>query len=485
MNSEERIFSIIEEYSSPLNYSIPRISVILAAGHGKRIKSSTPKMLYEIWGVPSLIRVSRAAKKGLSSPNQVIVVGIKANEVIKTVGKNENTRFVYQEEQKGTGDAVRVALESIDKNFTGDIYIFPGDVGLITEAVIRDLKEEFENSSYQMMLLTGQFEGKVKDNYYGRVIKEKTSGEVSEIKEYKDILALKDVYKIVHEGNSLTFTKNELLNIREFNSGIYAFRGKLLRDHIPLLKCDNIQGEYYLTDMVRIFNENELKVGSRMVRDSTALLGFNDRVILKRMESLARRNVYSQLKEIVTFQDPEDFFIAEEVVEDILEMDRRKILVDLEIGKGAHISKGVKLSRGVRIGKNSYLKGTIILEEGVNIGDRVQISTYPAQMLRIGKNTEILSGDILKGNLQIGSDSRIESWVRITGSDEYPVRIGSNVLIKGTTYIFGCKIDDGIFIEHCVLKRKHVKKKITPNRKVQPLRYIFPEEEGIECLEDL
>ncbi len=84
MNSKSNISSLIRKYSSNLDYKIPRISIILAAGHGKRIKSATSKVLYEIWGVPTVIQVSKAAKKGISSPNQIIVVGIKAEEVDKS-----------------------------------------------------------------------------------------------------------------------------------------------------------------------------------------------------------------------------------------------------------------------------------------------------------------------------------------------------------------------------------------------------------------
>ncbi len=86
-----------------------------------------------------------------------------------------------------------------------------------------------------------------------------------EIKEYKDIVALKGVYKIVHKGKALSFTKDELLNIEEFNSGIYAFKIKPLRECMSYLKPNNIQKEYYLTDMVRIFTQHNFKVGSQMV----------------------------------------------------------------------------------------------------------------------------------------------------------------------------------------------------------------------------
>lgn len=484
MNSNSNIGFLIKKYSSNLDYKIPRISIILAAGHGKRIKSATSKVLYEIWGVPSVIKVSKAAIEGIANPNQIIVVGIKAEEVIKAVGKRGNTCFVYQKEQKGTGDAVKTALNAIDKKFKGSIYIFPADAGLITKDIIQAFKEKFTNSNYDMMVLTGKYDGEVAKNHYGRVVKNTRNREVIEIKEYKDIAALKGVYNFVHKGRVLSFAKDELLNIEEFNSGIYAFKIKPLIKCMSYLKPNNIQKEYYLTDTVKIFNQLNLKVGSKMV-DSNYVIGFNDRVTLKKMENIARQRVYNQLKEIVTFQDPEDFFIAEEVVKYILQMDKKGILIDLEIGKGVHLGQGVILNRGVKIGKNSYLAGNILLREGVRIGENVQISTYPNQIFKIGKNTEILRGDILKGNLQIGNDSRIESWVRITGNDEYPVRIGDNVLIKGTTYIFGCLIDSGVSIEHCILKKKHVIKRLSKNGQVKALRYIFPKEEGTDCLENL
>ena len=152
MSSNNNINSLIKQYSSGLNYKIPRISIILAAGHGKRMKSSKPKVLYEIWGVPTVIRVSEAAKKGISSPNQIIFVGIKAQEVVKAVGKRENTCFVDQKEQNGTGDAVKVALEKIDNKFKGFVYVLPADAGLITDDVIQTFKAKFESSNYDMMV---------------------------------------------------------------------------------------------------------------------------------------------------------------------------------------------------------------------------------------------------------------------------------------------------------------------------------------------
>lgn len=444
MNPENNIDFLIKAYSSSLDYSIPRTSIILAAGHGKRIKSSQSKSLFKIWDKPSVLRVSEAAKTGISSSNQIIVVGIKAEEVIKRVGKSKNTCFVYQKQQNGTGDAVKVALDKIDKKFKGDIHIFPADAGLITEDTIKNFKIKFKESGFDMMVLTGKYEGTIDRNHYGRIIKDKKRNEVVEIKEYKDILALKSTYKTKHKGSALSFTKEELLKNKEFNSGIYAFKIEPLRKYLSKLKTNNIQKEYYITDMIKIFNNNNLKVGSQIV-DSDYVIGFNDRVMLNKMEKIAQKRVYEQLKEIVTFQDPEDFFIAEEVAQNILKMSKKGILVDLTIGKGAYWGQGVILNKGVKIGKNSRLKGNITLGENVDIGSDVQISA----------------------------------------DNKNPVKIGNNVSIKGPSYIFGCIIDSDVSVEHCILKNKHIKKKISKDGKVKAIRYIFPKAEGTDCVEDL
>ena len=292
MSSKDNINSIIKSHSSSLDYSIPRISIILAAGHGKRMKSSKPKVLHEICGVPTVIRVSETAKKGISSPNQIIVVGIQAQEVIKAVGKRENTRFAYQKEQNGTGDAVKTALKTINKQFKGTIYIFPADAGLINKNIIKAFKTKFTDSKYDMMILTGKYNGEIAKNHYGRVIKHNKNKEVIEIKEYKDINVLKDMYKIIHKGKALSFTRRELLNIREYNSSIYACKIKPLKKYLSCLKPANVQKEYYFTDMIKIFNKYNLKVGSRMVKDSDSVMGFNDKVALKKMNNIARYRGY-------------------------------------------------------------------------------------------------------------------------------------------------------------------------------------------------
>jgi len=103
----------------------------------------------------------------------------------------------------------------------------------------------------------------------------------------------------------------------------------------------------------------------------------------------------------------------------------------------------------------------------------------------IGDNSEVLWGDIIKGNIRIGKNTRIESSVNMTGSDEYPLMIGDNVTIKGTSYLFGSVIDNDLFIEHSILIKKNVDRVVMKNGEVKQIRFFLPPPEGIDSISDL
>jgi bifunctional UDP-N-acetylglucosamine pyrophosphorylase/glucosamine-1-phosphate N-acetyltransferase len=154
--NEKSVEAELTRLSDHLDRDGGDVSIILAAGHGKRIKSDKSKMLHEIWGKPSVLRVSNAAQEGLGSPNQVVVVGRKALEVAAALGRRPNRVFVYQKEQRGTGDAVRTALQHPElKGFDGVTYIVPGDMGLITASTLTELKTTFTDLGCDMLVTTG------------------------------------------------------------------------------------------------------------------------------------------------------------------------------------------------------------------------------------------------------------------------------------------------------------------------------------------
>lgn len=498
-NRPADIDSLIKTYSSTFDYSYGETAIILAAGHGKRIKSHTSKMLHSIWGVPTVERVYDACRTGLENVNTIVVVGIKADDVIKVIGNRKNTIFAHQAEQNGTGHAVQVGLDTFDnENYEGIIYVLPGDMGLIDANTIKMFKDSFRDSSNDMMVLTGLYEGNPLENSYGRIVRVKDKDKdgnpsgndekkVIEIIEYKDILAIADdkPYTLSFGGRQYEYTKEELINNNEFNSGVYAFKANHLTALVKKLRSDNAQKEIYITDLISLFNDEGLTVGAVYPQQQHVIMGFNNKSVLKEMGNIARKQVYDKIKDIIEIEDPDDFFIDESVIDEIIKLDQKGVPLDIKLGKGVFIGKGVQLNYNLKIAKNVHLDGNVQIGKNVNISENVLLSCFPNQSLVIEDNVQILWGDIIKGNIVIGEGSKIESSVNMTGSDEFPLRIGKRVQIKGTSYIFGSIIDDDIFIEHSVIIKKRVDKLIKKNGTVQQIKFYLPMPEGIDTITDL
>jgi bifunctional UDP-N-acetylglucosamine pyrophosphorylase/glucosamine-1-phosphate N-acetyltransferase len=489
---------IIKEYSSQFDYSKKETAIILAAGHGKRIKSNTSKMLHKIWQTPTVERVYNSCVNGLGEANIIIVVGIKADEVVKTVGKRKSLAYAYQKEQNGTGHAVQVGMEQIDfSKYDGTVYVFPGDMGLIDAETVKYFKEEFEKSASDMMVLTGLYEGDIADNHYGRIVRAKSkdakgknagklNGDVLEIIEYKDIRNLGDKkpYKIKHAKKEFSYSKKELLENREYNSGVFAFKFKPLYEEIHKIQNNNVQNEIYLTDLISLFNKAGYKISAVSPKEQHVVMGFNTKSVLLEMETIARKNIYEKIKDIITVEDPDDFFVDENVVTQILELDKLGLPLDIRIGKGAFIGKGVEINYNLNFDKNVKIFGNVKFGKNVSIGANTLLSCFYAQSILLGHNVKVNKNCAVKGNVEIGDDCSIESSVKITGNDETPTVIGKKVTIKGVTYIFGCEIGENILIEHSVLMRKKIHKPENSKTEIYKVRFILPEAEGVEAIKD-
>ncbi|MBZ0200922.1 MAG: NTP transferase domain-containing protein [Ignavibacteriaceae bacterium] len=493
------VVDYLNKLSSNINYDNHEVAIILAAGHGKRIKSHRSKMLHKIWEVSTVERVYNASRSGIKDINTIIVVGIKAKDVAGVIGKREANVFAYQETQNGTGHAVQVALQKIDAElFDGIVYVLPGDMGLINKETMVKFREDFISSNSDMMVLTGLFEGNPEDNSYGRIVRVKAvdengmpsgedEGKVIEIIEHKDILSISEgkPYRVKFGGKFYTFTQKELIENPEFNSGVYAFKYKHLVELIDKISSNNAQNEIYITDLIALFNQHNYTVQAVSPAEQYVVMGFNNKSVLKEMEEVARHKVYAELKDIIEIDDPDDFFIHESVIEYILKMDKKNIPLDIKIGRGVYIGEGVKLNYNIELKKNVFVSGNVHFGKNIVVWQNVHLSSFPHQTFTIGDNVEILGGDIIKGNIVIGEGSKIESSVNMTGSDEYPLRIGKNVLIKGTSYIFGSIIEDEIQIEHSVIIKKRVDKIVKRDGSTQPIRFYLPMPGGIDAIEDL
>jgi bifunctional UDP-N-acetylglucosamine pyrophosphorylase/glucosamine-1-phosphate N-acetyltransferase len=486
-----KIHRLANHFSSKLSATTKEVAIILAAGHGKRIKSQKSKMLHKIWGVPTVQRVYNACVKGLKKVNLIIVVGIKAEDVMQAVGKRDNASFAFQETQNGTGHAVQVALKKIgNKSFDGIVYVLPGDMGLLDEETIKSFRQNFMSSGSDMMVLTGIYESNPMDNSYGRIIRVKDKdefgipsldrGKVIQIMENKDIHALPEdkPHRIKYADRTYSFTKKELVENNEFNSGVYAFKYSRLKELVKLLSSNNVQKEIYITDLIELFNVHGYAVQAVSPKEQYVVMGFNNKSVLKEMEAIARKIIYEKLKDVIEIEDPDNFFIHDEVVDAILKMDKKNIPLDITIGRGVHIDAGVKLNYDIELKREVYVAGNVHFGKNVIVWQNAHLSTFPEQTFKIGNNVEVLWGDIIKGNITIGDNSRIESSVNMTGSDEFPVTIGKKVLIKGTSYLFGTQVGDNVNIEHSVLIKKQVKNNSN-------ISFYLPVTLGAENISDL
>ena len=235
-------------------------------------------------------------------------------------------------------------------------------------------------------------------------------------------------------------------------AGIYGFKMKPLEELIQKLESNNAQNELYLTDLIEMFVNNNLSISTYMPKDSRVVLGFNDKTVLKEMESIARSNVYNKLKNIITIYDGEDFFIDDTVVEQILHLVLYYFLI-----VSYHL-----------------LMLALFLA--------VLLSCLENQRLILDGNVKIYSGNQIKGNVYIGKNTTLERGVNVTGSDNHPVNIGSNVLIKGVSYLYGSIVDDNAYIEHCIFYYSHIKALLDEKGNVIKCRFIRPKEEGVESV---
>ena len=459
-------------------------------------------MLHEIWAVTTVDRVAQAVSAGLECDDQVIVVGIKAEEVANGLGPRPGRLFAYQENlvtgrPAGTGDAVRVALDAYPSRDDRDVYIFLGDMGLLTGAGVAEFRDAFQATPCDMMILTGNYSGPVEQNYYGRIVRVPAlaingepsaddAGKVIEIIEHKDILGLSvDEGRVVeYNGRGYAFDRDGLLNSREINTGVFAFKEPRLRAAIGRLDTDNAQGEYLLTDIVDILNREGRVVRALLAGSEEEILAFNTKGVLRQMERIARRRAYERLQDIVTLTDPEDFFIADPVIDRMEQLDKQSGPLEITFGKGVHVDAHVHLSPGVCIGDRSRLSGKMNLGSGVTVGADVTLAADDAQIL-LGENAAIGDGVTITGDVRVARQSQLGRHITISGSTQAPCVLGEGVHITGNSHLNSCRVDHYVRIEHCILHHKHVAAVENPDGTIQPIRYQIPPPEGTTSVKDL
>jgi UDP-N-acetylglucosamine diphosphorylase/glucosamine-1-phosphate N-acetyltransferase len=247
------------ELSKPSKLAV----VILAAGKGTRMNNpDLAKVMYQMHGKPMIEYVVDLATK-LQAERALIVVGWQKDSIIAHLSKvNPRVEFVEQREQLGTGHAVQ-QTEAALQGFEGDLLVLSGDVPLLTEKTVRALIGYHRTTEAIATILTAELDKPVG---YGRIIRN-DDGSVNRIVEDKDA------------------SKKELA-VTEINSGIYVFQKEKLFECLRLVKPNNAQGEYYLTDVFELFWKNQYRVSAVKVVDSIEVIGINDPAQLETARAL-------------------------------------------------------------------------------------------------------------------------------------------------------------------------------------------------------
>lgn len=407
----------------------PLSTLILAAGEGTRMRSSTPKVLHPIAGRPLVEHAVRAAA-GLAPDHLVVVVGHgrdavreHLDTVAKALGRQVTT--AVQEEQHGTGHAASCALATLPESLTGTVLVSYGDVPLLDTETLAALLAEHTETGNAVTVLTAVVED---PTGYGRIVRDET-GAVAAIVEHKD----------ANEAQAA---------IGEINSGVYAFDAAVLIDGLSRLSTDNAQGELYLTDVLGTARGDGRRVGALVVDDPWVTEGVNDRVQLSVLGAeLNRRIVRGWQRAGVTVVDPASTWIdagvtlsrdvalapgvqlhGETTVGEAAQIGPDSTLTDVRVGAGAkvirtHGSDSV-LGDGVNVGPFAYLR------PGTRLGDKGKIGTFVET-----KNADIGAGSKIPhltyvGDATIGEQSNIGAssvFVNYDGVRKQHTTVGSHV----------------------------------------------------------
>jgi len=359
--------------------------VILAAGEGTRMKSSTPKVLHPIAGRTLVGHVLNAVD-ALSPKNVRVVVGAGREQVEAHIAEIAPSAVtIFQEKRGGTGHATQLALAGLKPS--GTILVLAGDTPMLTGASLSQLLAEHHAGGFTASVLTAEHPD---PTGYGRIVRGDDDS----------------LLRIVEERDADEIQRE----IIEVNSGVYAFDAAKLASAIGKLKNDNSQGELYLTDVLEILRNEGGKIAAVLIDDFIEILGVNDRVQLAESAALLRDRINEDLMRAgVSIMDPMTTWIdATAVIEsDVTIYPGTAILGKTTIASGAVIGPRAVLEsctvlNGAKIIESHCFEATI--GEGTNIGAATIFVNYDG----VEKHYSVV-GD----HVRIGSDSMLVAPVTI------------------------------------------------------------------------
>jgi bifunctional UDP-N-acetylglucosamine pyrophosphorylase/glucosamine-1-phosphate N-acetyltransferase len=370
-----------------------KCSLILAAGQGKRINSNLPKVLHKVCGKEMVNHVIDTLRK--TNVDDINVIIGKGAELVKTNTESRAVTYSMQEEQLGTGHAVKCAVDFL-KGKKGTVAVFCGDAPLIKEDTINRMFDEHLANKNSATILTSILDDATG---YGRIIR--SGDEVLKIVEHKDC-------------------NEEELKVKEMNAGVYCFDIESLLESLEKLSNSNAQGEYYLTDVIGILKEENHRVGA-VITDYEETMGVNSRVQLSQVEAILRNRINTKhMDNGITIIDPSSTYIG----------------ADVQIGKDTIIYPGNVIEGNTIIGENCILYPNSRINNSI-IENNVEIQSSVILQSRIGNNTTVGPFAYIRPESVIGNDVRVGDFVEIKKST-----IGDNTKVSHLTYIGDAEVGE-------------------------------------------
>ncbi|HEY6812935.1 MAG TPA: bifunctional UDP-N-acetylglucosamine diphosphorylase/glucosamine-1-phosphate N-acetyltransferase GlmU [Propionibacteriaceae bacterium] len=372
--------------------------VILAAGEGKRMKSSRSKLLHEIAG-HSMLSYAVTAATEVQPAHIVVVVGHLRDQVEEHLTEiAPHVLIAVQEEQLGTGHAVQVALAQL-ADLDGDVVVTYGDVPMLTGETLAALVSEHRSQQAMVTVLTAE----VPDpTGYGRILRD-PDGLVSGIVEHRDADEIQR-------------------QITEINSGIYVFNAAALEAALTGLEPTNDQGELYLSDVPAVIRQAGQPVAALLIDDLWQTEGVNDRIQLSRMNAeVNRRTLHHWMREGVTVVDPATTWVHASV----------DLAPDVILLPGTSLEGATSVGAGARIGPDTTLID-------VEVGDNAVVTRTQASLSVIGPGANVGPFAYLRPGTTLGAGGKIGTFVEAKNA-----RIGAGAKAPHLSYLGDAVIGEG------------------------------------------
>ena len=372
--------------------------IVLAAGGGTRMKSKTMKVLHQVGGRSMIGHVLNAVQ-AVEPQRVVAVVGHQREEVGAHIqGLVPECVLAVQEEQHGTGDAVRVAIDAVG-DVSGTVIVATGDTPLLRGESLRAFAEEHEAAQRAVSVLSAV----VDDAFgYGRIVRD-DDGDVLAIIEEKDATA-------------------EQREIPEISSGILAFDAAFLVEALPQLGNDNAKGEYYLTDTVQIARDAGLTVGAHAIDDGWQTAGVNDREELAALGAELNRRIVSQwMKDGISVMDPATTWIDADVV----------LAPDVTILPGTQLLGATVVAEDAVIGPDTTLKDC-------EIGAGARVVRTHGELAVVGDQATVGPYAYLRAGTRLGVRGKIGAFVETKNAE-----IGDGAKVPHLSYVGDAEIGEG------------------------------------------